>query len=218
VTNELWWYVARSCGIVCWLVVSASVLWGLVLSSKSARKRLSAAWVLDLHRHLGGLGVVFLALHLLGLAEDRFIRFSLVELLVPLASHWRAGAVAWGVTALYLLVAVEVTSLLRRRLPSPVWRATHMLSFPVFVMASVHLLTAGTDAHVALLRWPALALLGLVPVATAARVVTARRVRARRRAAAEAMASRHPIGSAERRFRLDRSKSDTREAVRTPVG
>src|SRR3954447_26920067 len=151
-TNELWWYVARSCGIVCWAVLAASVAWGLVLSSRSLRSRIKAAWMLDLHRYLGGLGVVFLALHLVGLAQDHFIRFGLTELFVPLASRWRPGAVAWGVAGCYLLVAVEATSLVRRRLPVRVWRAVHMLAFPLFAMATVHMLAAGTDVGNGALR------------------------------------------------------------------
>src|SRR3954470_15484895 len=150
---QLWWYVARSCGILSWVVVTASVLWGLVLSSKGFRQRFTAAWLLDLHRYLGGLGVVFLALHLVGLIEDKYVHFGVTSLLVPFASHWRPGAVAWGVASMYLLLAIEVTSLVRRRLPTKVWRMTHGLAFPLFAMATVHLLTAGTDARADALRW-----------------------------------------------------------------
>src|SRR3954471_13936715 len=146
-TNEMCWYVSRSCGIVARVLLVASVLWGLLLSSKGFRRSVSPAWVLDLHRHLGGLAVVFLALHLAGLSEDRFIHFGLTELFVPMTSQWRPGAVAWGVAGLYLLLAVEVTSLARRRLPAKVWRWTHGLSLPLFAISTVHLFTAGTDAR-----------------------------------------------------------------------
>jgi DMSO/TMAO reductase YedYZ heme-binding membrane subunit len=54
-------------------------------------------------------------------------------------------AVAWGIVGLYLLLAVELTSLVRRRLPRRLWRAVHALSFPLFALATVHGLTAGTD-------------------------------------------------------------------------
>src|SRR4051812_44655997 len=173
-TNELWWYVARSCGIVFWVVLAASVLLGLLLSSKAFRRRVSAAWLLDLHRYLGGLGVVFLGLHLFGLAQDRFVHFGVTELLVPIASSWRPGAVAWGVAGCYLLLAVEVTSLLRRRLPVRVWRMLHGLAFPLFATSTVHMLSAGTDAKGGVLRWAAIVMTLVVAVATAFRVVAAR--------------------------------------------
>src|SRR5436190_4192248 len=199
-TNELWWYVARSCGIVSWVVLTASVLWGLLLSSKSFRKSLAPSWLLDLHRYLGGLAVIFLGLHLLGLAQDRFIHFGITELFVPFASRWRPGAVAWGVATCYLLLAVEVTSLVRRRLPVRVWRVTHGLAFPMFVCGTVHLLAAGTDARTDALRWGAITAIAVVILATVARVVAHRRVIARRLAAADKLEARHAVVSAEGRF------------------
>ncbi len=49
-----------------------------------------------------------------------------------------------GVVALYLLAAVEVTSL-ARRLPHRLWRRIHLAAFPLLVAATIHLLTAGSD-------------------------------------------------------------------------
>jgi predicted ferric reductase len=143
--NELWWYVARSSGIVAWALVAASVLWGLFISTRALGNRVRPNWMLDLHRFLGGAGVVFVGVHVLSLVADNYLHFGLVSLLVPFASTWHPVAVAWGVVAMYLLVAVEITSLLRRKLPSKVWRATHALAFPLFVLSTVHGLTAGTD-------------------------------------------------------------------------
>ena len=54
-TSQLWWYVARAGGIVAWALLTASVLWGLILSTKLRPPRVRPAWTLDLHRFLGGL-------------------------------------------------------------------------------------------------------------------------------------------------------------------
>jgi hypothetical protein len=77
---------------------------------------------------------------------DSYVSFGPAEILVPMASAWKPGPVAWGVVALYLLVAVEVTSLARRRLPARLWRVTHAASLPLWAFATVHTLSAGTDA------------------------------------------------------------------------
>jgi predicted lysophospholipase L1 biosynthesis ABC-type transport system permease subunit len=53
---------------------------------------------------------------------------------------------------MYALLAVEITSLLRKRLSKRAWRLTHYLSFPLFAAATIHVLTAGTDRHTELLR------------------------------------------------------------------
>ncbi|HVM66737.1 MAG TPA: hypothetical protein VMU14_17850, partial [Acidimicrobiales bacterium] len=73
---------------------------------------------------------------------------GLASVLVPFASTWHPLAIAWGVVSLYLLAAVELTSLVRRHLPRTLWRRVHALSFPLFVSATVHGLSAGTDAGV----------------------------------------------------------------------
>jgi sulfoxide reductase heme-binding subunit YedZ len=116
-----------------------------------ARHRNRAPWLLDLHRFLGGATVVFVVLHLLSLWADSYVTFGFRELLVPMASTWKPGAVTLGLVAFYLLIAVEATSLVMQRLPRRLWHAVHLSSYLVFVAGSAHLLWAGTDAdHIAL--------------------------------------------------------------------
>jgi len=43
---------------------------------------------------------------------------------------------------MYLLLAVELTSLARTHLPKRWWRRIHGASFPLFVVSSIHLFTA----------------------------------------------------------------------------
>jgi methionine sulfoxide reductase heme-binding subunit len=151
VNSQVWWYVARSSGIVAWALLSASVVWGLLLSTKISTTRLAArrlrpAWLLDLHRHLGGLAVIFTAIHIIGIVADSYVTFSWADVFVPMASQWRPGAVAFGVVAMYLLVAVEATSLAIRHLPRPLWRWMHRSSFVLYATATWHGISAGTDA------------------------------------------------------------------------
>ncbi len=172
---QLWWYTARAGGLVAWALATASVVWGLLLSGRLTARRPKPAWVLDLHRFLGGLTVVFVGVHVLALWLDSFVHFGAAELFVPLASGWKPGAVAWGIVALYLLLAVEVTSLLQRRIPRRWWHAVHLTSFGLFGFATVHALTAGTDAGTTPVVW--FALFGTLLVAvnlTVLRVVSRR--------------------------------------------
>ncbi len=148
--DNLWWAVARSGGIVAWALLAASVLWGLALSTRALGARPRPNWLLDLHRFLGALALVFTGIHVGALVLDDWVSIGLTQILVPFTSDYRASAVAWGVVALYLLVAVEVTSLLRSRIPRSLWRRTHMLSFPLFMTSTVHGVLAGTDAGVPL--------------------------------------------------------------------
>jgi predicted ferric reductase len=147
VNSQTWWYVARSTGIVAWSLLTLSMTWGLMLRTKLLNGRPTPRWLLDLHRFLGALSIVFVALHLSGLVADSYAHFGPAELFVPFASSWRPAAVALGVVALYLLAAVEVTSLLMRHLPRRWWRAVHMSSFATFLLSTLHTVAAGTDAR-----------------------------------------------------------------------
>jgi predicted ferric reductase len=180
---QTWWYVARASGIVAWGLVTGSVVLGLWLSLRMSKKLPRPAWTLDLHRFIGGLAVVFTGVHLAGLVADSYVDFGVRELLVPFASGWQPGAVALGVVGVYLLVAIEVTSLLMKRLPRRFWRGVHFSSYALFVLATAHLLLAGTDASSVYLQWSALGACALVGFLTAARVLGVRDARTPRRPA-----------------------------------
>lgn len=143
----IWWYVARASGLVAWALLTFTVVWGILLSTKVLGRRPTPAWLLDLHRFVGGATVVFVGVHLAAIFLDSYVHFDLVALFLPFASTWNPVAVAWGIAALYLLVAVEVTSLLRRALPNRLWRRVHYASFPLFALATIHGLTAGSDSR-----------------------------------------------------------------------
>ncbi|MEQ8840391.1 MAG: ferric reductase-like transmembrane domain-containing protein [Acidimicrobiales bacterium] len=143
---QFWWYLARASGVVAWLILTASVLWGIVLATDLFSATRRPAWLLDLHRWLGALVVGFTAIHIAALVADSYVQFSVADIAVPLASDYKTGAVAWGVLAMWLLVAVEVSSLVMKRIPRRIWRGIHRASAATFWMASLHGTYAGTDA------------------------------------------------------------------------
>jgi len=101
---------------------------------------------LSLHRWLGGLTISFLAIHLIALVADSYVTFGLADITIPYASDWKPGAVALGVLAAWLLVAVELTSLAMKHLPRKFWRVVHLTSYVAFWLTSMHAAFAGTDA------------------------------------------------------------------------
>lgn len=181
-TGHIWWFLARSSGIVASALVAAAVIWGLLLSTRVLRDKPRPAWLLDLHRMLGGLAVVFVALHVLTLMVDSYVGFGAADVLVPFATDWRPGPVAFGILAMYLLVAVELTSLAMRKLPRRWWHGVHLSSYVLFWMVAVHGALAGSDASNLWFRLGSIAAIGAVAGLTLYRVVIGRRARRKRRA------------------------------------
>ena len=130
VDTRFWWWLSRSSGVVAWLVVAAAVVWGLLASTRMIRRRGMPAWILDLHRYLGTLTIVFVAIHVGAIWADSFVSFGPRQLFVPFASTWRPRAVAWGIVSTYLLIAIQTTSWAMRKLPRRVWHRIHVLSIP----------------------------------------------------------------------------------------
>lgn len=143
---QFWWYVSRAAGIVGWLFLTASVLWGIVLSTDLFPAHRRPAWLLDLHRALGGLAVTTIAVHLGALIADNFVHFTLADLAIPFVSDWKTWQVALGVFAFWGVVVVEATSLAMKHLPRRVWRGIHFTSYVTFLLTSLHGTFAGTDA------------------------------------------------------------------------
>ena len=202
-SEQLWWYVARASGITAWLMVAASVLWGMALSTRALGRRPAAPWLTDLHRFLGALAVAFTGVHLVALWADSYVELGPIDLFVPLATSYRPAPVALGVVALYLLVAVELTSLMMRRLPRRWWKRIHLGSYALYALATAHLLALGTDATNPVLRWVVWASVGAVGFFTTYLVVgPGRRASTRARPAAPERAA---APAASRTARDDRA-------------
>lgn len=184
--SQTWWYLARATGFVAWALVTASVVTGLLVGTRLTKVRPTPAWTLDFHRFLGGTAVLFTALHLAGLVADSYTHFGPAELLVPFASAWKPGAVALGIIALYLLLAVEASSLLMRHLPRKLWRGIHLTSYVVFWTSTFHLQLAGTDAPNPIARWSVNLAIAAVVFLTFVRVLSGQSSRRPTRPAAVA--------------------------------
>jgi sulfoxide reductase heme-binding subunit YedZ len=139
------WYFARSAGIVAYVLVSSSVLLGLLMAGRTR-----FVWprfaVEEVHRFLATLAGVFVVLHGGSLLLDSVVPIGLGQLLVPFTSSYRPLAVGLGVCAAELMAAVGISNALRPRIPHRVWRRLHYLTFAVWILSSLHGILAGTDA------------------------------------------------------------------------
>ena len=182
-SSHFWWYLTRSSGIIAWLMLTATVILGILLSSKAFPMQRRPLWLLAVHRWLAGLLLCFLAIHLIALVLDDYLEFGFADLVIPYASDWDPAAVALGVVAMWLLVAVEVTSLAQRRLSRRAWRIIHLFSYVAFWLTSMHAALAGSDTSAWLYRSGAAASILAVAWAVMYRLANRRSVRRLERSA-----------------------------------
>jgi DMSO/TMAO reductase YedYZ heme-binding membrane subunit len=147
IISTIWWHLSRSTGLVAGVLIIAAFIWGVLLATQLVKPVKKPAWLLDLHRWLATLAIVFVFLHLVALLADSYVEFDLADILVPFASEWKPSAVAWGVVGLYLLVIIQLSSwqAIRSRLPRRVWHGIHLVSFPLVWVVVMHSGAAGTD-------------------------------------------------------------------------
>jgi methionine sulfoxide reductase heme-binding subunit len=139
------WYAARASGVAAYVLLSLVVCLGLALGGKAQSRRWPRFSVEDIHRFGGLLVGSLIGVHVLAIAADSFLPFSLTQLLVPFTSTYRPLWTGLGIAAAELLVALAITNHYRRRLRYGVWRKAHYLNFAVWGLASMHGLMAGTD-------------------------------------------------------------------------
>lgn len=144
-SNPVDWYAARAAGITAYVLLSAVVLLGLTMASK----RPFAGWprftLEDVHRFGGLLVGSFVTIHVVTIALDAWLPFSLPSIVIPFLSRYRPIWVGLGITAAELLLALAVTNHYRQRLPYRFWRRAHYLNFAVWSAATLHGLGSGTD-------------------------------------------------------------------------
>lgn len=168
--DPTFWLLARASGLAAYTVLTLSVLAGLVLKSRPFR-RLRPATVTDVHRTLALTGIGALVLHAASLVLDTTVKVSLAALVVPGLVAYRPAAVAAGVVAGWLFVVITASFSLRKRIGVRVWRRLHWFTYALFGLATIHGITAGTDATQPWARGLYLGALGSVVAATAWRAL-----------------------------------------------
>ena len=141
----IWWDTTRAAANVAWGLALFSILWGVLLTTRVLRGVDGPAWLRSLHSWLGGLTIIFTVVHMASLVADSYVRFEIIDVLVPFASAYRTLPVAIGVAGFWMLVAVQGTSLMMKRLSRSTWRRIHQTSYLLYALIAVHALTAGSD-------------------------------------------------------------------------
>lgn len=147
------WYVTRAAGIIAYVLMWLSTVWGIGVASKTFDAVLHRTFTYDLHEFLSLLGIGFIALHMIVLLGDKYLPFSLVEVMVPFISAYRPVWVGVGILAFYVTILVSLTFYLRRWIGLKTFRVIHVASYLGFFGAALHGLLSGTDSPLVVMQF-----------------------------------------------------------------
>jgi methionine sulfoxide reductase heme-binding subunit len=169
------WYASRATGVVALLLLTGVMVLGLLVNRQGRLPGLPKFAVTGLHRNLSLLAVAFVAIHVLTAVADGYVNIPLTSAVVPFTSPYERLWLGLGAVSLDLMVAVIVTSLLRRHLSRRAWRVVHLLSYLSWPVAWAHSFFASADLQDGVLFVLALLCAIAVGVALGWRLVAAAR-------------------------------------------
>jgi sulfoxide reductase heme-binding subunit YedZ len=143
---QFWWYLTRAAGLMGYFLIWLSTAWGLIVSSKILDRFMERSFTYDFHEFLSWLGLAFIGIHVVVLMVDKYLPYTIWQVLIPFLSPYRPLWVGIGVIALYLFLLVTITFYLRAKIGMAAFRKIHYLSLVSYIGATLHGLYAGTDS------------------------------------------------------------------------
>jgi predicted ferric reductase len=122
------------------------MVWGFAIPTGMIRPVLENIFTYDFHEHLSLLGIGFVIVHVVVLLFDKYLPFSILQILVPFLDTYRPLWVGLGIISFYLLLLVTFTFYIRQRIGAKAFRSIHILSLVSYLGTTVHGLFAGTDS------------------------------------------------------------------------
>jgi len=143
--SQALWYLTRGFGLVALVLLSLTMVMGLLQVVRFAQPGLPRFVIAGLHRNVSLLAMALLAVHILTAVVDSYVPIRLADVFVPFVSRYRPLWLGLGALSVDLLVAVAVTSLVRERLGHRAWRIIHWSAYACWPLAVAHGLGIGTD-------------------------------------------------------------------------
>jgi DMSO/TMAO reductase YedYZ heme-binding membrane subunit len=161
------WFASRATGVVALLLLTGVMVLGVLVNRQGRLPGMPRFAVTGLHRNLSLLAVAFTAIHVITAVIDTFVSIPLVSAVIPFTSGYEGFWLGLGAISSDIMLALIITSLLRRHLSRGVWRAVHWLAYVSWPVAFFHSIYSSKDLQ----RGPLLIFAILCALAVVAAVV-----------------------------------------------
>lgn len=142
-----YWYATRGLGATLLVVLTATVVLGILSATRWSGEATPGFVAVDLHRNLSLLAIALLIGHIVTTVLDPFARISVRDVLIPVGAAYRPVWLGLGVVAFWILIGLTATSLLRKRVGQRTWRWIHWAAYATWPIALLHGLGTGSDAR-----------------------------------------------------------------------
>ena len=143
---KAYWYLSRGAAFVALGLLWVSMMLGLLITNKIARSWPGTPAAFAIHEYVSLLGLAFALFHALILMGDRYINYTLVQILLPFGSvNYHPFWVGVGQIGLYTWAIISSTFYIRKGIGQKAWKIIHYASFFNFMIAIIHGLASGTD-------------------------------------------------------------------------
>jgi sulfoxide reductase heme-binding subunit YedZ len=167
------WSLSRGSGAVSLILLTGSLVLGIVDQQRWRSARWPRFTLHGLHRWVALFAVSFLTIHILSAVLDSFAPIRLLDAVIPFESSYRPLWLGFGALAFDILLAVTITSLLRKRVGQRAWRIVHWCSYLAWPVAVVHGLGSGSDVRSGWLLAIAISCIAATWIAVFVRVMSA---------------------------------------------
>jgi sulfoxide reductase heme-binding subunit YedZ len=197
-----WWLASRASGVVALVLVTISVVIGLTMAGKLARRPGLGRVLAAVHEHTALVGLVAIGIHGVTLLGDPWLNPGIGGIAVPFKMAYRPLFTGLGVVAGYAAALLGLSFYARRRIGARLWRKAHRATVLVYVLGILHALGAGSDASAPWLRWWIIGSAAVVGTLFAIRLTAPARQRRRGRDRSEREPARRrtPRAAPQRRF------------------
>jgi hypothetical protein len=141
------WDVARAGGFTAYVLLTLAVAIGLALSVHLQSPRWPRIINSELHNFLTLLSLIFVGVHVLAVWIDPFTRFGWNEVFIPLVSYYRPLWMALGIVALYLGLAIGISTWVRPWIGYTWWRRLHVFTLLSYALVTLHGIATGSDTQ-----------------------------------------------------------------------
>jgi DMSO/TMAO reductase YedYZ heme-binding membrane subunit len=149
-STTLLWYLARATGVTALVLLTISMVLGIVTSVRWSSARWPRFATQAVHRNVSLLALVVMVLHISTVVVDGFAPIGWKDAVIPFVAGYRSLWLGFGAIAFDLVLALTVTSLLRHRIGARTWRVVHWLSYLCWPLVVLHGFGSGTDAKLSL--------------------------------------------------------------------